>query len=130
MELAAADLEIKAAYDRGLITTASEAVELLAAREDGGRKLRPFNMTAYTGAAMRLPNFMRPVVIDLVGMKIPTQAVPIFRSHDPERIVAHSEHRRSRIDRRRHAILPQRSGRDALEDGRRDGCAVRRYLVR
>jgi hypothetical protein len=89
---AADDLEIKAAYDRGLITTASEALELLAAREgEGGKRLRPFAMTAYTGAAMRLPNFFRPVVIDLVGMKIPTQAVPILRGHDPERIVAHSE---------------------------------------
>jgi hypothetical protein len=56
-----------------------------------GKKLRPFKMTAYTGAPMNVPGYMSPVVVDLAGMTVPNQKLPILRQHDPERIVAHSE---------------------------------------
>jgi len=48
-------------------------------------------MTAYTGAAMNVPGFYSPVVVDLAGMTVPSQRLPILRQHDPERIVAHTE---------------------------------------
>lgn len=74
---------------------ASEGLELLAeAAPDGtdqGRKLRRFSITAYTGAAMRLPWYPAPVVVDLEGMAVPNQAVPIYRDHDHGRIVGHSQ---------------------------------------
>ena len=82
---------IRAAYENGLRTCASETIELLAARSEGGRTLRPFAMTAYTGAAMRVEGFYRPVVIDLAGLRVPSKALPILRGHDPERIVAHTD---------------------------------------
>jgi hypothetical protein len=85
------DPDVKAAYQNGVLTGASEAIELLAARTEGGKVLRPFAMNAYTGAAMRLPGFFRPVVIDLAGMVVPSKGLPILRGHDPERIVAHTE---------------------------------------
>jgi hypothetical protein len=84
--------DIKAAYERGILTCASEALELLAASTgEGGKLLRPFQMNAYTGAAMRLEGFFRPVIIDLAGMRIPSKRLPILRGHDPERIVAHTD---------------------------------------
>jgi hypothetical protein len=71
---------------------ASEALELLAeAAGPNGSKLRPFAMTAYTGAAMRVDGFGLPVVVDLAGMKVPGQRLPILRQHNPDRIVGHSE---------------------------------------
>ena len=70
---------------------ASGPLELLAEVDRDGKKLRPFQMTAYTGAAMNVPGFFHPLVVDLAGMTVPTQRLPIFRQHDPERIVAHSE---------------------------------------
>lgn len=85
------DPEIQAAYRNGIITLASERLELEAARSEGGRTIRPFSMTAYTGATMKLPEFHRPVIIDLEGMRIPSKALPILRSHDAERIVAHTD---------------------------------------
>ena len=67
---------------------ASEGFELLAA--DGEDKPRKFSMTAYTGAAMKV-GFGWPVVIDLSGMEVPSQARPILMAHDMGRIVGHSE---------------------------------------
>jgi len=71
---------------------AGEVVEIKAeAAGAGGVKLRGFSGTAYTGVAMRLPNYSLPVVVDLEGMRVPRQRLPILRQHDPERIVGHSE---------------------------------------
>lgn len=85
-----AEQEIKAAYKSGIITCASEAIELQAAKTEGGKTVRPFAMTAYTGTPMKVTGFFRPVVVDLAGMRVPAKALPILRNHDPERIVAHT----------------------------------------
>lgn len=86
------DLEIAAAYEGGLHLCASGDLELQAAGTgDSPDKLRNFSMVAYTGSAMRLPGFSLPVVVDLAGMRVPSQRRPILRQHDPERIVGHSE---------------------------------------
>lgn len=76
---------------RILRTCTSAAIKLKAARVENGKKLRPFFMIAYTGAPMRLDGFNRAVLIDLTGLRVPSQRLPILRQHDPERIVAHSE---------------------------------------
>src|SRR5262245_183248 len=72
-------------------TAADGALELLAEVDREGKNLRPFQMTAYTGAPMDVPGFFSPVVVDLAGVNVPSQRLPIFRQHDPDRIVAHSE---------------------------------------
>lgn len=66
-------------------------IDLAAAAGEG--KLPTFSMTAYTGGAMRLMGFWRPVVIDLEGMELPKagEQMPIFLGHDPAQIVGHAE---------------------------------------
>ena len=70
---------------------ASGPLQLLAEETRDGKKLRPFKMVGYTGASMVIPGFWHPVVVDLAGMTVSSQRLPIFRQHDPDRIVAHSE---------------------------------------
>lgn len=48
-------------------------------------------MTAYTGAPMILGGWYSPVVVDLSGLKVPRQTLPILREHDASRIVAHTD---------------------------------------
>lgn len=66
----------------------SEPLEIQAAESPD--KPKKFSMVAYTGAAIKV-GFGYPVVVDLEGMKIPSQKRPILRGHDSERIVGHSE---------------------------------------
>ena len=58
---------------------------------DGKPKLPRFNMVAYTGGAMRIAGWRYPVVVDLAGLAIPSQARPIRFSHDPASGVGHSD---------------------------------------
>jgi hypothetical protein len=53
-------------------------------------KLPTFEMIGYTGAAMTLDGWNAPVIVDLEGLKVPSQECPIFRQHDPLKIVGHS----------------------------------------
>lgn len=53
-------------------------------------KRRKFAMTAYTGGSMRPGGFGLPVVVDLAGVQVPRQDLPILRQHDAERIVGHT----------------------------------------
>jgi len=50
-----------------------------------------FSMVGYTGAPMRLMGWGSPVVVDLAGMKVRSQALPIRRGHDSGRVVGHTE---------------------------------------
>lgn len=61
-----------------------------AADGDGKKKLPTFSMTAYTGGAMHPGGWFRPepIVVDLEGMEIPSQTLPIDKGHDVE--VGHS----------------------------------------
>ena len=55
-------------------------------------KLRGFTMLAYTGGAMGVGGFYRPVVVDLAGMKVSGGGkTPILRGHDPDQIVGHGK---------------------------------------
>jgi hypothetical protein len=60
-----------------------------AAAGEEGKKLKTFSMVGYTGGAMRV-GYGYPVVVDLAGMDVPTQRVPILKDHNPTAIVAHS----------------------------------------
>lgn len=57
---------------------------------EGVSSVPKFTMKAYTGGAMNVGGFFRPVVVDLAGMKS-SKSVPIFRGHDPDKIVGHGE---------------------------------------
>lgn len=68
----------------------SEPMELLAAGDnEPANKPKKFAMVAYTGAAMQV-GYGYPVVVDLAGGDPPRQSTPIFRNHDPDRIVGHT----------------------------------------
>ncbi|MCL4743269.1 MAG: hypothetical protein KJZ54_13825 [Phycisphaerales bacterium] len=70
--------------------TATAEIEVEAAAE-GERALPRFRMVAYTGGAMRIAAWRYPVVIDLAGLEIPSQARPIRFGHDPAAGVGHTD---------------------------------------
>jgi hypothetical protein len=94
--LATTDAEIlKASAESPLelrIIGASEALELLAGAAASGDKpaLKRFKITAYTGGPMNV-GYGAPVVVDLAGMEVPHQNIPILRDHDHSQIVAHAD---------------------------------------
>lgn len=57
----------------------------------GEGKLPRFSMVAYTGGPMRTGFSNNPVVVDLQGLQIPSQALPIRFQHDAEKGVGHSD---------------------------------------
>ena len=71
-----------------------EPIELLAAAgedkevDDSPRK---FRMVAYTGGLMRIAGFPRPVVVDLAGLEIPNQNLPIRLDHERRQGVGHTQ---------------------------------------
>jgi len=52
--------------------------------------LARFKMTANTGSPMRLAGWKHPVVMDMSGMQIPSQVVPIRKNHDVNQGVGHT----------------------------------------
>jgi hypothetical protein len=69
---------------------ASATLDVEAAGE-GEAALPRFRMVAYTGVPMRVAGWRYPVVIDLAGLAIPSQARPIRFGHDPLSGVGHTE---------------------------------------
>jgi hypothetical protein len=61
------------------------------AEGEGKPSLRKFNMTAYTGGAMRLGGWPYPVVVDLAGMRVTRKSRPILKDHDRGSIVGHTD---------------------------------------
>jgi hypothetical protein len=57
----------------------------------GKSKLRRFSGRAYTGAPMKPEGWWVPIIVDLDGVKVPSQNRPMFRQHDPEQIVGHTD---------------------------------------
>lgn len=72
------------------LTAADTGLEWGPVEAADGAKPRRFSMTGYTGTAMNV-GFGAPVVVDLAGLKVPRQDLPILRQHDPERIVGHTD---------------------------------------
>ena len=63
------------------------SMEFHAEAEGDGESKRPtFEMVAYTGGALRLNGFYRPVVIDLAGLRSAAR-VTILKDHDQRQIV-------------------------------------------
>jgi hypothetical protein len=75
---------------REIRLTAAGEVSLTAA-SSGGARVRRFEMTAYTGGAMRVRGFSSPIVIDLEGMSGIAGSRPIYLNHDPEKLVGHAD---------------------------------------
>lgn len=59
--------------------------------QGGERKLRRFEMVAYTGAPMVLAGWDAPVVVDLSGITVRGTAQPILKDHSPSMVVGHTE---------------------------------------
>jgi len=69
-------------------------IDAAAAGADAGDSRVPlprFNMVAYTGGLMRIAGWRHPVVVDLAGLAIPSQARPIRFGHDANSGVGHSD---------------------------------------
>ncbi len=49
-----------------------------------------FKMLAYTGGLMRVDGFDLPVVVDLKGLSIDRQSIPVRQNHDPNKGVGHT----------------------------------------
>jgi phage major head subunit gpT-like protein len=58
---------------------------------DGKPALPRFSMVAYTGGPMRLAGWRHPVIVDLAGLRIPTQHRPIRLGHDAGQGVGHTD---------------------------------------
>jgi len=50
-----------------------------------------FRMVAYTGGTMRIEGFPHPVVVDLEGLDIARQDLPVRLDHNPRQGVGHTE---------------------------------------
>lgn len=68
----------------------SSPVELTAAKDEG--KKPTFSIVAYTGVPMQAGGFYQPVIVELTGVKSVNASIPIFRDHDPGRIVGQGEY--------------------------------------
>jgi hypothetical protein len=59
---------------------------------DGPEKGMPrFRMVAYTGGVMRISGFPHPVVVDLEGLAIDRQDIPVRLDHNPRQGVGHTQ---------------------------------------
>jgi hypothetical protein len=74
-----------------LTLTAIADITVVAAADGQAAPLPRFKMVAYTGGAMRVAGWRHPVVIDLAGLAVPSQARPIRFGHDPLSGVGHTD---------------------------------------
>ncbi len=74
-----------------LTLTATADITFSAAAEGHSAPLPRFKMVAYSGGAMRVGGWRAPVVIDLAGLSVPSQARPIRFGHDPLSGVGHTD---------------------------------------
>lgn len=75
---------------KGRFHLGSEELKLQLAAGGAEGALPKFTMTAYTGKPVKI-GWGHPVVIDLAGMKIPSQTIPVRFLHDAEKGVGHTE---------------------------------------
>jgi len=50
-----------------------------------------FSMVAYTGGVMRIAGFPHPVVVDLEGLRVDRQDIPVRLDHNPRQGVGHTQ---------------------------------------
>lgn len=87
-------IEIKASdHPPELRLCCGDAVDFVveAASSEGTPKVKSFSMLAYTGVPMRPGGWYRqdPIIVDIAGMDIPRQAIPVDMNHDV--IVGHTD---------------------------------------
>ncbi len=58
---------------------------------EGSRQLPRFHMVAYTGGLMRVAGFPHPVVVDLEGLAIARQDIPVRLDHNHRQGVGHTQ---------------------------------------
>ncbi len=58
---------------------------------DADKQMPRFRMVAYTGGTMRITGFSYPVVVDLEGLTIERQDIPIRLDHNPRQGVGHTK---------------------------------------
>lgn len=68
-------------------------IQAKATVEGEAPSLPSVEILAYTGAAISLPKWGRPVVVDLAGIEASSRPIPIYREHDSNRIVGHGNAR-------------------------------------
>jgi hypothetical protein len=61
------------------------------AASDGEKQMPRFRMVAYTGGTMRISGFPHPVVVDLEGLAIDRQDIPVRLDHNPRQGVGHTQ---------------------------------------
>ncbi|HOI56466.1 MAG TPA: hypothetical protein PLP01_14555, partial [Phycisphaerae bacterium] len=55
------------------------------------KQMPRFRMVAYTGGVMRITGFPHPVVVDLEGLAIERQDIPVRLDHNPRQGVGHTQ---------------------------------------
>jgi len=68
--------------------TATPTIE---ATGEDDKDLPRFRMVAYTGGRMRIAGFPHPVVVDLEGLAIERQDIPVRLDHNPRQGVGHTQ---------------------------------------
>jgi hypothetical protein len=61
------------------------------AASDADKQMPRFRMVAYTGGTMRINGFPHPVVVDLEGLAIERQDIPVRLDHKPHQGVGHTQ---------------------------------------
>ena len=56
-----------------------------------GKETPRFSMVAYTGGPMRIAGFPHPVVVDIEGLSIDRQDIPVRLDHNPRQGVGHTQ---------------------------------------
>ena len=57
----------------------------------GEKQMPRFRMVAYTGGLMQITGFPHPVVVDLEGLAIDRQDIPVRLDHSPRQGVGHTQ---------------------------------------
>jgi hypothetical protein len=58
---------------------------------ESDKQMPRFRMVAYTGGTMRIAGFPHPVVVDLEGLAIERQDIPVRLDHNPRQGVGHTQ---------------------------------------
>ena len=58
---------------------------------DADKQMPRFRMVAYTGGTMRIAGFPHLVVVDLEGLSIDRQDIPVRLDHNPRQGVGHTQ---------------------------------------
>ena len=77
--------------DKTLTRVTMTATATIEAADGEAGDLPRFSMVAYTGGTMRIAGFPHPVVVDLAGLEIPSQNLPIRLDHERRQGVGHTQ---------------------------------------